>query len=64
MVVSSNCPVETVQDISRFCKLSNIPVVVYEGTSMELGTVAGRPHPISVLSIYDAGNSGILEFAK
>ena len=64
VVIASNCPLEVRQNVSRFCKLSSIPVLVYEGTSMELGTVAGRPHPIAVLSIFDAGNSGILEFAK
>jgi len=64
MIVSSNCPKDVASDISRFCKLSSIPVLVYEGTSMDLGTIAGRPHPISVLTVHDAGNSKIFEFAK
>ncbi|HIH18531.1 TPA: 50S ribosomal protein L30e [Candidatus Micrarchaeota archaeon] len=64
VVLSSNCPKETTQDVLRFSKLSGIPAVVFEGTSLELGTVAGRPHPIAVLTVIDAGNSGIMEFAK
>lgn len=64
LVVASNCPEEVAQDITRFSKLSGIPAVKFEGTSIELGTVAGRPHPIAVLSVMDAGNSGIMEFAK
>jgi len=64
VVLAGNCPKEIAEDVSRFCKLSGIPAVKFEGTSMELGTVAGRPHPIAVLAVLDAGNSGILEFAK
>jgi len=63
-VLASNCPKGVSQDIMRFSKLSGIPTIVYEGTSLELGTVAGRPHPVAVLSVIDAGNSGILEFVK
>ena len=64
IVVAANCPLAVKQDVQRFCRLSSIPFVAFEGTSAELGTVAGRPHPISILSVSDAGNSGILEFAK
>ena len=64
VVLSSNCPIATKDDVQRFCKLSGILAITYEGTSLELGTIAGRPHPIAVLTVYDAGNSGILELAK
>ncbi|MCX8175111.1 MAG: 50S ribosomal protein L30e [Candidatus Micrarchaeota archaeon] len=64
IVVASNCPADVMQDVSRFCQLSGVPKLVFEGTSVELGTVAGRPHPVSVLAVFDAGNSNILSFAK
>ena len=64
VIVSSNCPAELVSDVKHFCKLSSIPLLMYEGTSIELGTIAGRPHSVSILTVHDAGNSGILEFAK
>jgi large subunit ribosomal protein L30e len=64
LVLASNCPHDVAQDVMRFSKLSGIPAIVFEGTSLELGTVAGRPHPITVLSVIDAGNSGIMEIAK
>lgn len=64
VVVAGNCPVEIAQDVSAFCKLSGIPTIVYEGTSLDLGTVAGRPHPVAVLSVLDAGNSSIMTFVK
>lgn len=64
LVLASNCPKETSDDALRFCKLSGIPSIIYEGTSLELGTVVGRPHPVAILAVLDEGNSGILQFAK
>jgi large subunit ribosomal protein L30e len=64
ILLSSNCPEETKQDVLRFCRLSGVPSAIYDGTSIELGTVMGRPHPVSVLTVYDVGNSNIMEFAN
>ena len=64
VVVAANCPPAVSQDAARFCLLSGIPLLRFEGTSMELGTVAGRPHGVAMLSVLDAGNSGILGLAK
>ncbi|MEM4634200.1 MAG: 50S ribosomal protein L30e [Candidatus Anstonellaceae archaeon] len=60
LVMANNCQIEIARDAERYCKLSNIPLVKFNGSSVELGTVAGRPHPISLLVVLDPGNSGIL----
>lgn len=64
VIISSNCPKNLVQDMKHYCAISGIPVISYDGTSIDLGATAGRPHSVSVLSVFDPGNSGILEFAK
>jgi len=64
VIIASNCPSNLAADVKHYCRLSSIPLLTYEGTSLELGTIAGRPHSVSVLTIHDAGNSGILELAK
>ncbi|VVC00683.1 50S ribosomal protein L30e [uncultured archaeon] len=64
VVISSNCPSQVKDDVVRFCKLSSVPCITYEGTSLELGTIAGRPHPVAILTVYDPGNSGLLELSK
>ena len=64
VVLADNCPSEVRDDVLRFCKLSGVPTAVFDGTSVELGTVVGRPHPVSVLTVYDVGNSNIMEYAK
>lgn len=63
-VVAGNTPAETMDKVKNYAKQSNIPVIIYPGSSMELGSVCGRPFPISVLSVYDVGTSNIMELAK
>jgi len=64
VVLAKNCPAILAQDATRFCKLSGIPVLVYDGNSIDLGTVAGKPHSVAMVSIIDEGNSGIMAFCK
>lgn len=64
LVIAGNCPGEISRDVSRFCRLSGIPVIRFDGTSMDLGTIVGRPHGVAMMCVLDPGNSGILELAK
>ncbi len=42
----------------------NVPVIDFEGTSIELGSICGKPFPVSVLSVYEEGSSNILSLLK
>jgi large subunit ribosomal protein L30e len=44
------------------CENSNVPVIRLERTSMELGTVCGKPFPISAIGVISEGDSDILSF--
>lgn len=61
VVVASKSKRDTLQDIEHMAKISNIKVITFEGTSMELGAVCGKPFSVSALSIIEQGNSRILE---
>ncbi|MBD3210346.1 50S ribosomal protein L30e [Candidatus Micrarchaeota archaeon] len=63
-VVADNTPKVIRDKVMDYAGKSDIPVVEFEGSSMELGSVCGRPFPVSVLSIYDEGTSNILKLAK
>jgi large subunit ribosomal protein L30e len=63
-VVSNNTPAELRSRVEGLAKASKIPVIEYEGSSMELGSVCGKPFPVSVLSVFEEGTSNISEFAK
>lgn len=63
-VVAENTPVEVKEQVHKYAELSKVPVIDFPGSSMELGSVCGRPFPVAVLSVYNAGNSNIMELAK
>ncbi|MEM3715836.1 MAG: 50S ribosomal protein L30e [Candidatus Bathyarchaeia archaeon] len=63
VIISSNCPKDKREKIEYYCKLSKIPLIIYPGTSLDLGSVCGKPFPVSALTIRDPGDSDILKFA-
>jgi len=63
-VIALNTPYATREKVVSYAKLSAIPVLEFDGSTMELGSVCGRPFPVSVLSVYDEGNSNILKLTK
>ena len=60
VVVSSKNEKGRVQDIMHLAKISNIRVLIYEGTSIDLGATCGKPYSVSAVSIIEPGNSKIL----
>ena len=64
VIIAANAPPELKNDIIYYAKLSNIPVYIYPGTSVELGAVCGKPFVVASLSILDPGNSRILELIE
>mgnify|MGYP000017642442 CR=1 FL=1 len=64
IILASNCPTITREDIAYYCKLSNIPLVTYKGSSLDLAAVCGKPFAISALSIREPGESEILKLVE
>lgn len=64
IILASNCPRDTREDIEYHCKLSQIPLIVYKGSSIDLATVCVKPFMISALSIRESGDSEILKLTK
>ena len=60
IVIAANCPTESKGDFVKFCEISKIKIITFPGTSVELGTVCGKPYPISAMSVLEAGNSELL----
>lgn len=63
-VMASNTPADTRDKVQGYARQSKVPVIEFDGSTMELGSVCGKPFPVSVLSVYEAGSSNILELAK
>ncbi len=64
IVVARNCPSENAADLRHYCRQSGTPLVEFPGTSIELGTVCGKPFSVSALSIIEEGNSDILQAVR
>ncbi len=57
ILLASNCPEKYKTPIEQ----SDIPTVDVDYTSVELGSLGGKPYTIAALSIIDAGSSDIME---
>lgn len=64
VVIAENCPKDIREDIEYYCKLSNIPMIIYKGTSLDLGAVCGKPFMVSTLTIREPGDSDILKITE
>lgn len=65
ILISSNCPSDIRERIIYYSKLSNIHYHIAKEGGLELGSVCGKPFPVSALGVIDEGESNILmEFKK
>ena len=61
VVVAENSPKEIIEDVEYYAKLSEIPYYIYQGSSVVLGSVCGKPFTVATLIINDPGDSTILD---
>ncbi|RLI83112.1 50S ribosomal protein L30e [Archaeoglobales archaeon] len=47
VILSKNCPEEIANKIKQF----DIPILIYDGTNVELGTLCGKPFSVSAMAI-------------
>ena len=64
IIIANNTPELTKGKLLSFAEIGNIPSYIFEESGIELGSVCGKPFPISVMIIEDAGKSKILEVTK
>ena len=64
IIIASNCPMGTREDIEYYSKLSNIPYMTYKGSALDLAAVCGKPFTVSALSIRESGDSEILKLTE
>jgi len=64
IMVSANCPTEIRGDIEYYGELSGVNIVVYRGTSIDLGMACKKPFMVSALTIKEPGDSDILKLVE
>ncbi|MDD3857847.1 MAG: 50S ribosomal protein L30e [Methanoculleus sp.] len=60
IVVARNSP----ESVKNLVTEIDIPVYVYEGSSVQLGKACGRPYVVSALAVVEPGESDILNAAR
>jgi len=61
LLISKNCPKQVKEEIMHDADRSKTPYYEANLTSVEVGSVCGKPFPVSILSIIEPGNSDILK---
>ncbi len=64
VVLAANAPKTLKEDVEAYAKLSEMPVHIFEGSSVELGSICGKPFTVSVLVVQEPGDSNILELKE
>ncbi|MCE5338268.1 MAG: 50S ribosomal protein L30e [Methanomicrobiaceae archaeon] len=60
VVVAKNSP----ESVKNLVNETDIPVFVYDGSSVQLGKACGRPYVVSTLAVVEPGESDILNAAR
>jgi large subunit ribosomal protein L30e len=63
-IIAGNLPEDTKNSIVKYAASSGVPMILFDGTSIELGSICGKPFPVGMVSVYDAGASAIISLAK
>lgn len=64
IILAANCPQKTLEEIEYYSRVSEVPVVIYKGNSIDLGAVCGKPFMVSALTVREPGDSDILRVAE
>ncbi len=64
VIYASNIPEELINDIEYYADEGNITRLKFPGTSLELGKLCGKPFPVSLITVYDEGESNLSKLKK
>lgn len=60
IVLASNCPKQIKEQIDYYGGISKIPIITYQGDTMDMAAVCNKLFVISALTIRETGDSEIL----
>lgn len=61
VVIAGNVDPRVRREIVKLTGLTNVPILEFPGTSVELGTILGKPYPVQAVAVLDVGDSRIME---
>ncbi len=64
VILASNAAATERQDILYSAEQSEIPIYIFQGSSLDLGALCEKPFPVSALIVKEAGDSEVLKLAE
>jgi large subunit ribosomal protein L30e len=64
IIAASNCQRNIIEDITYYARISDVSVVIYKSSSIDLGITCGKPFMVSVLTIRETGDSDIIQLTE
>lgn len=64
IVLASNCPKQIKEQIEYYGEISKIPIITYQGDTMDMAAICNKLFVISALTIRETGDSEILNIVK
>ena len=61
VVVAQNAPKDIIEDVEYYARVSEITCHIYDATSVDLGSVCGKPFTVATLIVNDPGDSTLLD---
>ena len=64
LIVANNCSEDIMNELNHYNKISktNIHIHKYKGSSWDLGLACAKPYMISVIGVYNFGDSDLQKF--
>jgi ribosomal protein L30E len=59
VIVSSSLPSAELIELEAACKSADVPLVIYRDPAVKLGAAAGKPFPVTALSVKSAGDADL-----
>lgn len=60
VIIATKGKKEIIDDIVHTCSVAQVKVLKFNGNSLELGALCGKPHSVNALAVIKAGSSNIL----
>ena len=64
IILSTNLPDQKKEMLENYAKMTSIDIIPFEGSSLELGSICGKPFNIGVLTVLDSGKSKLLQASE
>ncbi len=61
VIVATKGKKSLIEDVNHVCKVAGIRIINFKGSSLELGTVCGKPYSVNSLAVISEGNSNLLK---